>query len=160
MQTHAQLQDALQEMRQRYAPFLAELAPALESMRQTVTLSDFRWKREEDTCWQTVSLPHYGAPLGNASTQYETEFTLGEIPAGRRVFVVVNGADVRDLIYSIVADIRRVHSLQGLQAFLYRRRTVAAHHTFNFHSFLHNFSLLFLYFYFFIFTCVTYIEKI
>lgn len=49
MQTHAQLQDALQEMRQRYAPFLAELAPALESMRQTVTLSDFRWKREEDT---------------------------------------------------------------------------------------------------------------
>jgi hypothetical protein len=36
MQTHAQLQDALQEMRQRYAPFLAEVAPALESMRNTV----------------------------------------------------------------------------------------------------------------------------
>ena len=95
MQTHAQLQDALQEMRQRYAPFLAEVAPALESMRQTCTLSDFRWKREEDTDWQKVSLPHYGAPLGNASTQYETEFTLREIPTDRRVFVVVNGADYK-----------------------------------------------------------------
>ena len=99
MQTHAQLQDALQEMRQRYAPFLAEVAPALESMRQTCTLSDFRWKREEDTDWQKVSLPHYGAPLGNASTQYETEFTLREIPTDRRVFVVVNGADYKAHIF-------------------------------------------------------------
>ena len=46
-----------------------------------------------------VSLPHYGAPLGNASTQYETEFTLREIPTDRRVFVVVNGADYKAHIF-------------------------------------------------------------
>ena len=40
-----------------------------------------------------------GAPLGNASTQYETEFTLREIPTDRRVFVVVNGADYKAHIF-------------------------------------------------------------
>ena len=92
MRTAAQLQAALEEKRRWAAPFLADHAPALESCRQVIDLRSFCWKKAQDDSWTEITLPHYGGPLGAARTIYRTAFTLPAF-TGRRVFVVVNGAD-------------------------------------------------------------------
>lgn len=98
MHTAAQLQAALEEKRRWAAPFLTDHAPALESCREVIDLHSFCWKKAQDDSWTTVTLPHYGGPLGAARTLYRTSFTLPAFP-GRRVFIVVNGADYKAAVY-------------------------------------------------------------
>lgn len=96
--TAAQLQTALEEKRQWAAPFLTDHAPALESCREVIDLDSFSWKKAQDDSWTTVTLPHYGGPLGASRTLYRTSFSLPAFP-GRRVFIVVNGADYKAAVY-------------------------------------------------------------
>ena len=98
MRTAAQLQAALEEKRRWAAPFLADHAPALESCREVIDLHSFCWKKAQDDSWTEITLPPYGGPLGAARTIYRTIFTLPAF-TGRRVFVVVNGADYKAAIY-------------------------------------------------------------
>lgn len=99
MNTAQELYAELAKLRDTYAPFLQNHAPLLPTLRQTITLKDFLWQKEGASEWKNVSLPHYGEPLGAATTFYKTTFSLENIPEGKRVFVTIHGADYKAYIY-------------------------------------------------------------
>lgn len=85
----AQLDTELEKMRAKYAPFMADLAPALASFRPTLDLTSFSWRYEtpEDIKdpsqvkrgageWEKVSIPHYGGPVNDATAYYRAEINL------------------------------------------------------------------------------------
>ncbi|MDQ8192960.1 glycoside hydrolase family 2 TIM barrel-domain containing protein [Coraliomargarita sp. SDUM461004] len=91
MTTHDELLAALETERERTQPFMQDLAPKLPGLRcQHVFEScDWRVKTAEDVAdfaaaeqgagdWETVQIPHYGPPLGKASTLYRVEFDAPE----------------------------------------------------------------------------------
>lgn len=98
MRTAAQLQAALAEKRRWATPFLQNHAPNLESCREVISLREFRYQKADDAHWQTVTVPHYGGPLGAARVVYETCFKLPALN-GRRAFIVINGADYKTAVY-------------------------------------------------------------
>lgn len=85
--TVEQMQSALDTLRERYRPFLADQAPELPNTRDLLDINTFQWRIETDEDrenfssvldgsgqWEQVRLPHYGPPLGKASTLYRCEF--------------------------------------------------------------------------------------
>ncbi|MEX0326973.1 MAG: hypothetical protein AB3N33_12880 [Puniceicoccaceae bacterium] len=87
LQTAEEVERELQALREQYAPFLADLAPALQSPRSRLELKTFDWRVEEPEDqrnflsamegggkWETIDLPHYRPPLGKAATLYRFEF--------------------------------------------------------------------------------------
>lgn len=80
---------ALADARERHREFLADFAPPLPATRERFELKTFSWRieRPEDRSdfqalaggageWETVTVPHYGPPLGKAFTLYRVEFDL------------------------------------------------------------------------------------
>lgn len=98
MHTAEELRAALEEKRAWAAPFLQNLAPRLECCREVVDLKTFRYQKTAQSQWETVTIPHYDGPLGNARSFYETNFTLPALH-GRRAWLVVNGADYKAAAY-------------------------------------------------------------
>ncbi len=94
-------------VRQRgiYAPFLKDLAPALPSLRESRRLETFQWRLETDAdradfqhtvrgagTWTTVSVPHFGGPIGRAVAYYRTSFPVTRTMLGRGAVFVRFGA--------------------------------------------------------------------
>ncbi len=82
--TQEKLEAELARMRERYAPFLKDLAPAIPA-RPAIKLEKFDWRLEtkEDQTdihhaldgkgeWAQVSIPHYGGPINDAVSYYRT----------------------------------------------------------------------------------------
>ncbi len=91
LETEAQFKEALASLRKECAPFLANHAPALASARKQIDLRTWSWRMEteqdrKDFCatvrgegkWDSVSIPHYGGPIGRNTAYYRTEFTLSQ----------------------------------------------------------------------------------
>lgn len=89
MDTKEELGAELVKMRSHYAPFMENYAPSIEPTRNILPLSTFNWRIETDSDkanfgellngngdWREVSIPHYGEPLGEATTYYYKEFEL------------------------------------------------------------------------------------
>ena len=85
------LEEAIAEQKAHYMPFFADFAPKLSNYRTCQELKTFDWRvgTEEDArnfldvlkgkgSWEEVTIPHFGPPLGKATTYYRTEFTLSE----------------------------------------------------------------------------------
>lgn len=86
-----ELVEELDKLRKSHAPFLEQHAPLLPSYRIRQELKEFAWRigTDEDEAnfihvlegqgnWQKVVIPHYGAPLGTATTFYRTVFEVTE----------------------------------------------------------------------------------
>lgn len=113
MQTPEQLGRELERIRERYAPFLQNRAPALPALRQSMELVEFDWRRETGADaqdfglvlsglgeWKHVTLPHYGAPLGVAVTYYRTSFSLDEGYCKKgTLFVRFGGVDYKTHVF-------------------------------------------------------------
>ena len=108
MSTEAELQAELARMRQRYAPFLADLAPALPSTRIVLPVRDFDWQLAEDAThyalrnpqWTRVTLPHYGPPIGRATAFYRTTFQVtDEMRARGALLVRFRGVDYKAHVF-------------------------------------------------------------
>lgn len=93
MHTKEQLYDALAQMRRSYAPYLEHHAPELPVCNQKINLREFVLDGQE-----TVTVPHYGGPLGNAVQTYTAEFTLDRFD-GKAVYICFRGADYIAKIY-------------------------------------------------------------
>lgn len=108
--TPAKLTRVLERYRRRYAPFLHDHAPQLESPRWRLRIDTFDWRleTEEDRrafagtlagrgVWEPVSIPHYGGPLGRATAYYRAVFHVPADAAedGAHYFVVFDGVDYR-----------------------------------------------------------------
>lgn len=116
IETQEQLQAELQRMREKYAPFLADLAPALPPLRRQTALDRFEWRlisseMEEDgqgnlrplpaprpvpepNPWREVAIPHYVGPINKAEACYRRELEITpEQLAADRLFLHFNGVD-------------------------------------------------------------------
>ena len=94
MRTHEELKLALAQMRKQYAPFLQNLAPAVSPATQVTELTHFVLDGKEE-----ITLPHYGGPLGYAVKNYETTFSLSEIPESKAIYLTFGGVDYIATVY-------------------------------------------------------------
>ncbi len=111
--TAEQLTTALSEMRERMKPFLANHAPALPATRARLELDTFQWRIEQPADrntfydalaglgeWETVTIPHYGPPLGKAATLYRTTFDLSaDLISRESIALRFAGVDYKCQVY-------------------------------------------------------------
>lgn len=111
--TNAELRKELEKLIEHYEPFLKNHAPELTSMRKRIPLNYFKWREEtsEDQknfnnvlegkgTWTKVNIPHYGPPLGRATTYYLREINITEecISEGN-IFICFEGVDYKATIF-------------------------------------------------------------
>jgi hypothetical protein len=102
--------DALKKI---FTPFMQRLAPTLPMKRATVPLESFSWRIGTDAdkadflsvlsgqgSWETVTIPHYGEPLGRAVTYYRREFELpADFATPGAVFLCFKGVDYKAHVF-------------------------------------------------------------
>jgi hypothetical protein len=106
MNDQAALEAELQRMRNQFKPFLVHQAPEVKNYRTRQELTEFKWRVETDTDqtdfttvlsgdgeWETVSVPHFGRPLGNKTTYYRQTFDIDSVTDEQSLFVHFNGVD-------------------------------------------------------------------
>lgn len=114
MENSQDFNDELKKLRATYQKYLIDNAPELRSYRTPFYLDTFQWRKEmqEDLTdfaghtllgkgdWEKVTIPHYGLPVGKASTYYTTEFMLSEdmINSGC-LFVCFKGVDYKAHVF-------------------------------------------------------------
>lgn len=121
LNTPETLRAALDELRAQYEPFLACVAPTAPATRTVRPLQSFTWRQKgEDVLPETVTLPHYGGPLGAAVCWYDTVFSLdtqtfasvsaqttaetfapksANAAQGKRLFLVITAADYKARVF-------------------------------------------------------------
>jgi len=111
--TAEQLREELAKFRERMQPFLQNLAPPLPATRVVWAMEHFQWRIETpedrsqfaavlrgDGDWEPVRIPHYGPPLGIASTLYRAEFDLpDEMFSRERQVICLDAVDYRCQVY-------------------------------------------------------------
>lgn len=109
----AKLQRELERQRRRYARFLRNLAPTTEATRLRVLLEEFAWRIQtpEDLAdpsrpfagqgeWLNVRIPHYGGPLGRATTFYRTTLHITEEMRSKgALFLCFKGVDYKAHVF-------------------------------------------------------------
>lgn len=112
----------LDALKKTFAPFMQRMAPALPMVRATMPLESFSWRIGSDAeradfpgvlagegTWETVTIPHYGGPLGRAATYYRREFELpAEFAAPGAVFLCFKGVDYKAHVF-VNGDYRGSH---------------------------------------------------
>jgi len=91
MDTPEELQLELEKKRTGFNNFLQNFAPKRKQTREYIELEKFNWRVETDADkinfnaivkgegkWENITIPHYGPPLGKATTLYQTDFKLNE----------------------------------------------------------------------------------
>ncbi|MFZ4708621.1 MAG: glycosyl hydrolase 2 galactose-binding domain-containing protein [Zwartia sp.] len=100
-------------LRGKYAAFLSKKAPALDSPRKRQILAQAQWRvatakdlhnpgsaMRGHGKWNNVRIPHYGPPVGRATTYYRFEVNLSEAMFSRgRIVACFKGADYKAQIY-------------------------------------------------------------
>ncbi len=113
MDTPEELVKELDKMREAYQPFLANLAPKVEQSRERMMLTSANWRIEtpadrQDFAgvlagkgeWKQVSLPHFGEPLGRATTYYRKEVEISQRMLDKgALFICFKGVDYKANIY-------------------------------------------------------------
>jgi Glycosyl hydrolases family 2, sugar binding domain/Glycosyl hydrolases family 2/Glycosyl hydrolases family 2, TIM barrel domain len=113
LDTPEKLAAELARQRERHAPFLADLAPKLPQTRIIVPITSFDWRIEtaQDRAdflgtltgqgdWKRVSIPHYDAPIGLATTYYRTTFEVTRAMLDKgAAFVRFAGVDYKAKVF-------------------------------------------------------------
>lgn len=120
--TQEQLNDELIRMRKKFAPFMAEHAPALPEIRKQTELKKFEYKLvasemgtdengelfplpemipvKEPNSWKEVEIPHYSGPINKAEAHYRKKLNLDENQLkADKLFLHFNGVDYRSEVY-------------------------------------------------------------
>jgi len=109
LQSATDLQSALMRERKRTAPFLTNYAPKLPETRAVKFFEECQWRVEKsrdgaalqgamagEGQWESVSIPHYGPPLGKAATYYRVCFDLSdEIVNQEAIILCFDAVDYR-----------------------------------------------------------------
>lgn len=113
LDTPKKLRQELAAYRERYQPFLQNLAPKPEPTRIRLPIREFDWRiaTPQDLAdftgvlagrgsWQRVRIPHYGGPLGRATTLYRTTFHVtAEMLARGTIWVHFEGVDYKAHVF-------------------------------------------------------------
>lgn len=108
-----QLDKAVAEQKVYYKTFMADYAPALQSERISKELTCFDWRVGTDADaadflsvlrgegdWEKVTIPHYGPPLGVATTYYRTDFELTQEELDKdSQWICFKGVDYKTHVY-------------------------------------------------------------
>lgn len=94
MRDKASLREKLQEERKKYAPFLQNLAPDCQALKEKIELTDFVLDGKEK-----ITLPHYGGPTGYAKKTYETKFDIADKREDKSYNVCFTGVDYIATVY-------------------------------------------------------------
>ncbi len=111
--TSKELYAELDKMRLRYAPFMQNLAPEVHEMRQRTMLDTFQWRMETEEDkqnfgallegkgnWKTVKIPHYGEPLGRATTYYFKEIKIDSSALKNKLlYIHFKGVDYKTSVF-------------------------------------------------------------
>ena len=111
--TPEKLRAELGKARQKMARYLRNLAPVASSARLTVPVETFDWRMETEGDrqdfagtlngageWQTVSIPHYGGPVGRAVAYYRTTFQVTEaMRAKGSLWISFKGVDYKAHVF-------------------------------------------------------------
>jgi hypothetical protein len=111
--TAEQLREELQRQRTQHAPYLKDLTPALDDARLRLPLDSFDWRIEtaEDRTdfaatlagrgkWEQVKIPHYGPPMGRATTYCRTAFDVTPTMLEKgALFVSFKGVDYKAHVF-------------------------------------------------------------
>lgn len=93
MDTQDELEEELKSMRKKYAPYLENNAPPVKNYRERIDINEFLLDGKE-----TVTIPHYGGPLGDGTQIYEADFDLKDFD-GRAVYICFRAADYIANVY-------------------------------------------------------------
>lgn len=112
--TEEELQEKLSTLRSQMLPFLENHAPKRPSYRSSQQLTTFDWRietKEDQTDftsqviegqgqWTSLTIPHYGAPTGKATTFYRTNFHISpdDLAIGS-TFACFKGVDYKAHVY-------------------------------------------------------------
>jgi len=112
LDTPEELSSALEQERQRINQFLKRHAPPLQNTRTITTLSKFQWReatladlkdlsrlKAGSGSWKTVTIPHYGPPLGLTSTIYRTTFIAPQHKTNEVVILRFGAVDYRAHVF-------------------------------------------------------------
>ncbi len=104
--TREELDAIIEELREKYAPFMQKLSPAVASTREVLPLSSFdmRAAEAEDFAdfprvlrgegeWQSIKIPYYFGLTGATVHYYRTTFNIEKIAAGKAAFLCFDGVD-------------------------------------------------------------------
>lgn len=108
-----ELHAAIEKERAHYMPFFENYAPKMETTRTHKDITSFNWRvgTDEDSRdfrkvldgegrWEKVEIPHFGEPLGLATTYYRTEFELTEDEIKKdSLWICFKAADYRAFVY-------------------------------------------------------------
>lgn len=108
-----ELEKAIFAEKEYYMPFLQDLAPKMGSCRTYKKLEEFDWKVgiDEDVRefgkvldgegdWERVKIPHFGEPVGLATTYYRTEFELTKEEIEKEsLWICFKGVDYQATVY-------------------------------------------------------------
>ena len=91
--TKEELYAELKLIREKYRPFLQDLAPPPASFRKRIDLKTFNLDGKP------VTLPHYGHPIGNGKKTYETSISCEKPEPGKAAYICFGGADYIAVVY-------------------------------------------------------------
>lgn len=105
--TKEELDKVVGALREKFLPFMKDLAPAIPVLRNRISLKEFQWRVETDGDkkdfintlrgkgnWQKVAIPHFGPPLGKAVTYYYKKVNIpAEMLNGKALFACFKGVD-------------------------------------------------------------------
>lgn len=108
--TAKEMREELAELREEFAPFLEDFGPPREERRRKFPVRQAQWRlaskedgrlpASESAGWRTVTLPHYGGPIGRAVAFYQSDLELPERSSPQeRLFLCFRGADYRAEVY-------------------------------------------------------------
>ena len=103
----------LDALKKTFTPFMQRFAPALPMQRAIIPIDHFAWRIGTDAdmadfssvlkgegTWETMTIPHYGEPLGRAVTYYRREFELPtDFAAPGAVFLCFKGVDYKAHVF-------------------------------------------------------------
>ncbi len=90
MSTEKELKAELARLRKEYQPFLENHAPKLNSMNERIDIRNFTLNGSE-----SITIPYYGGPVGNAEQIYEAEFNVSDIDESKEAYICFLGADYK-----------------------------------------------------------------
>ncbi|WP_341220177.1 glycoside hydrolase family 2 protein [Polaribacter atrinae] len=111
--TKAELDKELVHLKNKFLPFMAQMAPELKSYRERIYLKEFQWRIETENDqkkfietlkgggnWETVSVPHFGAPVGRAVTYYYKKVVITEkMLKDKALFIHFKGVDYKGQVF-------------------------------------------------------------
>ena len=91
IETPEAMRSALADLRRRYAPFLENHAPAIDTGVEAQELRDFTY-RIDDEAPVSLRIPYYSGPVGKHTAEYTTTFSY-EPSDGKSAYICFDGVD-------------------------------------------------------------------